>query len=154
MSCYIHGADGYFYKIVKKGVIRCVCVRAKDDGHSYNVHPTRYIISNGFLYKIANENEHSSIKVIGYDNREYYVKNKPKRFKLEINFDKIKNSGCSKPSPPPKVKFYGEGNAECEENTEICEVNAPKDARFSVDALKGYKLMSDRNRFWLKKEDI
>jgi len=154
MSCYIHGADGYFYKIAKKGVIRSVCVRAKDGEHSYNVHPTRYIISNGFLYKIANKNEHGSIKVVGYDNREYYVKIKPKRFKLNKDFAKIKNSRCSEPSPPPTVKFYGEGNADCDENTGICEVNAPKDAKFSVDALKGYKLMSDSNRFWLKKEDI
>jgi ribosomal protein S27AE len=153
MSRYIPGTDGYYYEISKNRNERSVCIKCANGQH-YIVHPDRYIIGNdGYLYKIANAGENGVITVIGNDNRNYIVINKPMRIRLLKGFNELNDYKCAQPNPCPMVKLNGEGNVDCTEDTGICYINASKGTKASVGAPKGYKKIFDRNIVWLTKEE-
>lgn len=151
MSIYIPCTDGYYYKISENQDDRRICVK-RSDGEHYTVHPDRYIIGmDGYLYKITGAHERNTITIIGRNNQKYIVKNKKISFsRVRFNLDDHK---CSGPSPLPIIKFDGEGDYDCNQDTGVCNINAPKGTKVFVGAPKGWDKIFDSNRVWLRKTD-
>ena len=145
MVNYVLAHDGFYHEITKANAIGSACMECKN-GRYYTVKLKRYIPSNkGFLYPILEKNKSSGVTITGIDDNTYHVENHPLRIKRS-NADLSK----FKCTPIPPVILKGEGKVNCNRQTSICEINAPKGTKVSIGTKKGFTKRIKGNKVWLE----